>query len=67
MKTKQDKYVKYDRRHYHFPRTSREAFGHQLKSSDFEVEVPQVAHTGDRAVVVFCLVVAVCIMFGWIG
>lgn len=53
----------HDRKHYHFARTSREAFGMPITELD-EVEVP---HKGDRAVVVVCIVIAVCILFGLVG
>jgi hypothetical protein len=58
----------HDSKHYHFPRTSREAFGRPLTSDDFAGEAfDNEVHRGDRAVAVVCLVIAICILFGLVG
>lgn len=65
---KQTEFNQHDSKHYHFPRTSREAFGRPLISEDFDGEAfDNEVHKGDRAVVVVCIVIAVCIIFGLVG
>lgn len=63
--------TEYKLRDYHFPRTSREAYGRQLKEEDFEqddVTLSHDVHVGDVMVVVMCLFIAVYVMFfGWGG
>jgi len=60
---KQNQFNQHDSKHYHFPRTSREAFGMPITELD-EVDVP---HEGDKAVAVVCIIIAICILFGLVG
>jgi len=58
----------HDRKHYYFPRSSREAFGRAFTNEDFEEEIfNNEVHRGDRAVAVVCIIIAVCILFGLVG
>ena len=61
--------TEYKRNDYHFPRTSREVYGKQLKDEDFETDEVTVSHSvhlGDTMVVIVCLFIAVYIIFfGW--
>lgn len=65
---KQNQFNQHDRKHYYFPRTSREAFGRPLTSDDFDGDAFDTeVHKGDRAVAVVCIIIAVCILFGLVG
>jgi hypothetical protein len=54
----------YDNKHYKFARTSREAYGYELKDADFDADVP---HNGDRAVAIGCIIIILLIAFGLVG
>jgi hypothetical protein len=54
----------HDRKHYQFPRTSKEAFGWDVTDADFDTTPP---HTGDRVVAIGCVIIALLILFGLVG
>ena len=65
---KQTEFNQHDRKHYYFPRSSREAFGRAFTNEDFEEEIfHDEVHKGDRAVAVVCIIIAICILFGLVG
>lgn len=71
MDKKEWKGTVYRSQDYRTPRTSREAFGMQVRSEDFVTDshgVRDKTNWGDVAVVCLCLVVSVYIIFfGWGG
>jgi hypothetical protein len=68
MNRNQTQFNQHDSKHYHFPRTSREAFGRALTDDDFAGEAFDTeVHKGDKAVVVVCIIIAICILFGLVG
>lgn len=53
----------HDKKYYQFPRTSKEAYGYEVKDDDFDMRVP---HKGDQAVAIGCLLIVV-FLIGYFG
>jgi len=57
----------HDKKHYYYARTGKDAFGYELREADFKDYKTVEPNLGDRLVLVFCVILMVEIVFGFIG